>query len=101
MAVFILIHGSWQGPWCWQDVLPRLENKGHRVVALELPGHGNDTTPLENITLDCYVNATIRAVDLLDESPILAAHSMGFISQVAEIIPDRIRALAYIAGLMA
>jgi len=33
---FVLVHGA----WCWDDVARRLEAKGHRVVTVDLPGHG-------------------------------------------------------------
>ena len=37
MALFALVHGSMHGGWCWQDVVPLLEVRGHRAVAPDLP----------------------------------------------------------------
>ncbi len=35
MATFVLVHGGWQGGWCWQKVVP-LEKNLHGVI---LVGH--------------------------------------------------------------
>jgi pimeloyl-ACP methyl ester carboxylesterase len=44
MARFVLIHGAWHGGWCWQRVVDILIQRGHAVIAPDLPGHGDDTT---------------------------------------------------------
>jgi pimeloyl-ACP methyl ester carboxylesterase len=36
----VLVHGASHGAWCWDLVTARLAHRGHRVVALDLPGHG-------------------------------------------------------------
>ena len=46
MAVFALVHGAWHGGWCWEEVTPLLEAAGHRAYAPDLPGLGEDRTPL-------------------------------------------------------
>ncbi|MDP6618648.1 MAG: alpha/beta fold hydrolase, partial [Nitrospinota bacterium] len=52
MSTYVLVHGSWYGSWCWDTVVPLLEAKGHKAIALDLPGHGADKTPIPEITLD-------------------------------------------------
>jgi len=37
MATFGLVHGSWHGAWCWERLVPELEARGHRAVAVDLP----------------------------------------------------------------
>ena len=37
---FLLIHGGFHGAWCWDRVVPELEQLGHKAVAIDLPGHG-------------------------------------------------------------
>jgi len=100
MATFVLVHGAWQGAWCWSQVVPQLENRGHQVLALDLPGHGEDPTPPEQVGLQDYVQAIIRGVEKLDAPPIVVGHSMGavVVAQTAEKIPDRIRALVSVAS---
>jgi pimeloyl-ACP methyl ester carboxylesterase len=101
MATYILVHGSFTGAWCWREVLPRLESKGHTCIALEMPAHGKDRTPAETVMLEDYVRTVVNAITPLREAPILVGHSMtSIISQAAERIPSRIRALVYLAGLL-
>lgn len=101
MATFVFVHGSFQAAWCWREIVPRLESEGHSCVAFDLPGHGSNPIPIEKVTLQEYVRAVINAIEPLVEAPILVGHSMtAIISQVAEVIPSRIRALVYIAGLL-
>ncbi len=40
MAGFVLIHGSWHGGWCFDQVAELLRARGHTVVAPTLPGMG-------------------------------------------------------------
>jgi pimeloyl-ACP methyl ester carboxylesterase len=101
MATYVLVHGSFQAAWCWREIVPRLESKGHHCVAFDLPGHGSDAMAPGDVTLQDYVNAVIKIIEQIPEAPILVGHSMaGMISQAAEIIPSRIQALVYIAGFL-
>jgi pimeloyl-ACP methyl ester carboxylesterase len=99
MARFVLIHGSFQGAWCWREVVPRLRACGHEAVAIDLPGHGEDRAPLEMVTFQDYVERTIEAAR--DEA-ILVGHSMGgaVVRQAAGASPERVRALVCVASLL-
>jgi hypothetical protein len=35
---FVLVHGSWHGPWCWDKLAPLLRERGHQVSAVDLQG---------------------------------------------------------------
>lgn len=37
MTTFALVHGGAHGGWCWEDLVPELEARGHRTVAPDLP----------------------------------------------------------------
>jgi pimeloyl-ACP methyl ester carboxylesterase len=40
MSTFGLVHGGGFGAWCWDAVVPELERRGHRAVAVDLsPDH--------------------------------------------------------------
>ena len=67
MSPFVLIHGAWQGEWCWDKTVPLLEKRGHTVLAPDLPGHGRDRTPLSMVSLSSYVDSVCRMVDALQE----------------------------------
>ena len=71
MARFLLIHGASHGAWCWEKVTPLLEAKGHLVRAIDLPGHGNDKTPRNTVTLADYTEAVL---DALEPDTILVGH---------------------------
>jgi pimeloyl-ACP methyl ester carboxylesterase len=90
------------GGWCWEKVAPMLEAEGHRVVALDLPGHGEDNTAVSGMTLDANVARVLDAVGAADAPVILVGHSMGgvAITQAAEGVPDRIATLVYVSGVL-
>lgn len=97
MAHFLLVHGSNHGAWCWRDLIPALEALGHSTEAIDLPGQGDDPTPLEDVTLDGYARAVL---DRLGEPTILVAHSAGgfAITQAAEIDPANIARLVFLCA---
>jgi pimeloyl-ACP methyl ester carboxylesterase len=37
MSTFGLVHGAWHGAWCWERLIPELEARGHRAIAMDLP----------------------------------------------------------------
>jgi pimeloyl-ACP methyl ester carboxylesterase len=102
MSTFVLVHGSWHGGWCWKKVVPLLEVKGHTVFAPDLPGHGKDRTPIENITLQSYVDTILRIVDSQDDQVVLVGHSRGGIvtSQTAQLRPKKIREIVYLSAFL-
>src|SRR5919197_1233624 len=51
MARFVLIHGAFGGGWIWGPLAGRLEAAGHEVEAPDLPGMGDDDTPVAEGTL--------------------------------------------------
>ncbi|HET9062156.1 MAG TPA: alpha/beta fold hydrolase [Candidatus Binatia bacterium] len=102
MSTYVLVHGSWHGAWCWEKIVPLLERAGHVVRAPDLPGHGDDKTPIAEVSSEGYVGRVGEILESLAEPAILVGHSMGgmVISQVAERRPDKVRALAYVAGFL-
>ena len=97
---FVLVHGAWHGAWCWEKVTPLLAEMGHEAHTLDLPGLGNDPTPIAEITLDSYVNAVMELILSINDPVVLVGHSMGglIITQTAELAPDRVQALGYLAA---
>jgi pimeloyl-ACP methyl ester carboxylesterase len=102
MSTIVLVHGAWHGGWCWRKLVPLLEDKGHEVVALDLPGHGSDRTPASDVTLAAYADRVARALDEKAEPVVLVGHSMGgiVISEAAERRPEKIRMLVYLSGFL-
>jgi pimeloyl-ACP methyl ester carboxylesterase len=83
---YILVHGAWHGAWCWYKVVPIMEKKGYKVLAIDLPSHGKDTTNPEEVTLKSYVNKVKEIAKNIKGQVILVGHSMSgtVISQAAE-----------------
>jgi pimeloyl-ACP methyl ester carboxylesterase len=101
MATFLFVHGSFQGAWCWREVVQRLQHEGYRCVTFDLPGHGDDMMAPEKVTFQDYVAAVLKEVEALPDAPILVGHSMtAIISRAAELIPTRICALVYVSGFL-
>ena len=102
MSTYVLIHGAWHGGWCWDKVVPLLEKAGHKVQAPDLPGHGKDRTPIQEVSLQAYAD---RVCGILDGQPgpvILVGHSMGgiVITQVAEYRPGKVETLVYLTAFL-
>lgn len=102
MSVFILVSGSWHAGWCWTRVTPLLEQLGHRVIAPDLAGMGEDPTSHSTVTLEMWADQIAGLIQLEDEPVVLVGHSRGgiIISEAAERVPDRIECLVYLAGLL-
>jgi len=102
VAHFILIHGASHGGWCWEKVTPLLKAHGHSVVAPDLPGSGEDRTPLNQIDLPAYVKRVLTAVDAAPSKPVLVGHSMGGVSitEAGEARSDKIGCLVFLTAMM-
>ena len=102
MNHYILIHGAWEESRMWQYVTPILEKNGHKVTALDLPGHGENMLPISQVTMAGYIDYVMGAINKLDHKVILVGHSMTgtVISQVAELIPGKIEKLIYVAAFL-
>jgi pimeloyl-ACP methyl ester carboxylesterase len=102
MSTFVLVHGSWHAAWCWYKIVPRLEASGQRAIAIDLPGHGLDRTPVAEVTMQDYVDAIGAAIDEAGEAVVLVAHSRGGIAvtQASEAFAERVRLAVYLAAFM-
>ncbi len=98
----ILIHGAWAGSWVWDALLPLLRDGGLEPHLVDLPGNGRDDTPPEAVTLQLYVDTLRPVLANLPEPAMLVAHSGGGViaTQLAEAEPDRVRGVAFVAGMM-
>jgi pimeloyl-ACP methyl ester carboxylesterase len=95
---FVLVHGSWQGAWCWDGVRDHLRARGHRVITPALPGRGAYEEDRAWIGHDDNVAAVLAALDADGAGPVvLVGHSLSgmTISLVADRRPDRIARLVY------
>ncbi len=103
MATYVLVHGGWCASWCWDFNVKALEQAGHKVICVDLPGHGNnDSVPLTEVKIADHIKCVKEAVEDSDEPVILVAHSMTgmVISQVAEDMPEKISKAVYFAAFL-
>ncbi len=96
MAHFVLVHGSFHGPWCWAKLSLRLQRNGHSVIVPDLADAGPSPD------LHSYAHLVAQAIAATDQPVILVGHSMGglVITQAAELVPERIASLVYVSGLL-
>ena len=102
-VLFVMIHGSWQSSFGWQEVSNLLILKGHSTLLIDLPGHGhNFTTNFTDIHLKTYVDYVTNKISHVQANHdiILVGHSMSgmVVSQVAELLD--IKLLIYVAAFL-
>jgi pimeloyl-ACP methyl ester carboxylesterase len=94
MSLFCLVHGAFQGAWCWDLLIPYLEAQGHKTVAMDLP--------IDNASasLSQFADVVIQALPKTDDDIVLVGHSMAgtIIPLVAEAV--KVRQLVFLAALI-
>ena len=98
---FLLIHGSWHGAWCWYKITPRLRIEGHEAHAIDLPGRGNVKKRPQLVGLSSLVKSAAAFLPEGQKTVIVAHSRYGIVaSQLAELFPDRIERVIYLASFM-
>lgn len=101
MARMVLVHGAFGRASVWDRVAPGLRAAGHDVETLDLPGQGEDDTPVAEVTMDRYAR---RVGEVLADGPpaVLVGHSMGgvVVTQAAAQAPEHIDRLIYVAAFV-
>lgn len=102
MARLVLVHGAFVGGWIWDRMIEPLEEKGHSVEILDLPGSGDDPTPIENVSLDAYAERVRAQLDERPEPAVLVPNSMGGMvcTQAAARSPEKVAAIVYVAAFL-
>jgi pimeloyl-ACP methyl ester carboxylesterase len=97
----VLVHGAWMGAAAWDKVAADLRVRGFTVTAVELPGHGRDSTPAEKLSMAGYIDAVAVALPAKGQA-VLVGHSMAgmVISGVAEKAPEKVARLVYVAAYL-
>ncbi|MBE9052425.1 alpha/beta hydrolase [Nostocales cyanobacterium LEGE 11386] len=94
MSLFCLVHGAFQGAWCWDLLIPYLEAQGHKTVAMDLP--------IEDVSasLSQFADVVFQALPKTDDDIVLVGHSMAgtVIPLVAEA--HQVRQLVFLTALI-
>ena len=100
-APVVLIHGVGMLAEAWGPQIAALA-ADHRVVAADMPGHGDSDPLSEEALLPDYVAWAARVIEALDLGPVsLAGHSMGalIIAGLAVERPDLVCRAALLNGV--
>jgi pimeloyl-ACP methyl ester carboxylesterase len=97
----ILIPGLWLNGSSWDEVVPVLEQAGHRTHPLTLPGMESKDADRSEITLRDHVNAVVEVVDSFNPASgrvVLVGHSGGgaIAHAAADARPDRVARVVYV-----
>ena len=99
--VFILIHGLGDEADTWRHIIPLLNSRGFRVLAVDLPGFGRSVTQ-RKINFKTHTEAVLKLIEALvpEKQVFLAGSSMG--AMVAEAAafqrPDIVKGIALVDG---
>jgi pimeloyl-ACP methyl ester carboxylesterase len=102
MARFVLVHGAFVGAWAWGPLTERLEAAGHSVETLDLPGSGEDQTPVAEVTLDACVGRLCEVLRAHEEPAVVVPNSMGGVitTMAAARCPERVASILYVAAFV-
>jgi len=100
---FVFVHGGQHTARCWQPTLDAMRRVEPEValLAVDLPGHGDEPGDLANLTIDQCVRSVVRQIDEAGaERVVLVGHSMAGITLpgVTEVLgADRVAHVVYVA----
>ncbi|MEX2555147.1 MAG: alpha/beta fold hydrolase [Actinomycetota bacterium] len=91
---FGLVHGGAHGAWCWERLIPELERRGHRAIAMDLPCEDEGAGAAE------YATVVVDALREFEEPVALVGHSLAglTIPLVAHARP--VRRMIFVCGLL-
>ena len=96
----VLIPGLWLNASTWDAVTPALEQAGHRVRALTLPGMEGKDSDRSGITVADHVEAVVEALDAAEGPVLLVAHSAGsgIAHAATDARPDKVARVVHVGG---
>jgi pimeloyl-ACP methyl ester carboxylesterase len=75
---FVLVHGGWQGAWCWDAVAAALRDGGHRVFAPTLRGSEDGEVDRAGVDLTAIGEGLVEAITHEElQDVVLVGHSGG------------------------
>lgn len=97
----VLIPGLWLDGSSWDDVIPSLQQAGHRTHPLTLPGMESKDANRSTITLRDHIDAVVAVIDSFDPADgdvVLVGHSGGgaIAHAAVDARPDRVARVVYV-----
>lgn len=94
----VLIHGAYGNRSCYAAQIEHLAQR-HRVVALDLRGHGESSVPQDGYRLRDYAEDVVAVCDAAGlDRYVLCGHSMPVALIAASLIPDHTAGVALLDG---
>ena len=103
-TTYVLVHGAFANASHWGPVGRGLALRGHRAVAVDLPGHGLDARPtgMAGISTADDVAAVVAVVRAAREHGpvVLVGHSRGgmTVTAVANAVPELLDRVVYVSA---
>lgn len=100
-GAFLLVHGLASNLRLWDGVAEALARRGHRVVAVDLRGHGTSAKPDDGYDFTTLTDDLIAVLDAVGfASAVVAGQSMGanVALELAWRFPKRVSGVACIDG---
>ncbi|MDP3899152.1 MAG: alpha/beta hydrolase [Mesorhizobium sp.] len=98
MPTFLLVHGSWHGPWCWDLLRPALERRGYGSVTIDLPSCGADPARLGTLADDAATVSAAAAA--IPGDVVVVGHSYGGAVITEATYGPNVRRLVYLGAFM-
>ena len=100
MTTFVLVPGAWMGGWVWGRIIPMLEKRGHRTVAVTLTGMGERVhLASPEIGIDTAIQDVLNVIEYneLDDF-VLVGHSFAgkVVAAVADRVPEKVKLVLYL-----
>jgi pimeloyl-ACP methyl ester carboxylesterase len=101
---YVLVHGAFANAAHWSPLVRALALRGHRALAVDLPGHGLDARPggMAGISTADDVAAVVDVVRAAREHGpvVLVGHSRGglTVTAVANAVPDLLDRVVYVSA---
>jgi len=98
----ILVHGWTCDESSWREQVP-VVSRNHRVITLDLPGHGKSGMPKGPFTMELFARAVEAVrVEAKADKVFVVGHSMGtpVVRKYALMYPDRVKGLVLVDGLV-
>ena len=103
MAIYVLIHGAYQGGWIWKPIVARLRAAGHVPHAPSLDGCAERAHLLRHgITVGTHAHevAQLLYYEDLTDVVLVGTSSGGMVVQrIVELVPGRIDRLVFVDAL--
>lgn len=98
----VFVHGWSCNLNFWREQIPALQGRA-RIIAIDLPGHGESDKPRQNYTMDYFADGVLAVLkDAGVSEATLIGHSMGtpVICRVYAHEPKKVTALVAVDGIL-